>query len=176
VPTSPRKPTAIRLLLVAALASATTAGAVMSLQAPARAAREDHVGSAACGACHPAAFSVWRASAHARAGARLLPSPTAPGVARCLGCHTTGDAPAGEVAAAEVGCEACHGAGAGYATDDIMRDPALAAALGLRDLASPAARAALCASCHRDGGSTRRLPFDPEAAYKRIAHGATVSP
>ena len=80
----------------------------------------------------------------------------------------TGDAPAGDGYFAGVGCESCHGAGAGYAPDDIMRDRPLARLLGLRDLSTPAARAALCASCHR--ASTRLAPFDPVAAWKAIRH------
>jgi hypothetical protein len=80
---------------------------------------------------------------------------------RCLGCHTTGEAPAGPVIAVEVGCEACHGAGAAYAEADIMRDRPVAFAFGLADVATPVARAAVCAPCHRR--ATRGTPFDPMA-------------
>lgn len=131
----------------------------------ARASRADFVGAERCGSCHPAALRSWQASAHARASeslGRLVSSR------RCLGCHSTGDAPAGRPYFSGVQCEACHGAGAGYAAEDLMRDPPLAADLGLRELADPAARAALCARCHR--ASTRLVPFDPEAAWQRIRH------
>src|SRR5689334_16451487 len=94
----------------------------------ARADRADWVGSAACGACHEAEYTAWQETRHAAAADRLGAKPKA----RCLGCHGTGEAPAGATAALEVGCEACHGAGADYATDDIMRDRPLALALGLR--------------------------------------------
>jgi hypothetical protein len=101
------------------------------------------IGSDACGQCHPAQLAGWKKTAHATAADRLGAKPKA----RCLACHGTGDAPAGRAAALEVGCEACHGAGGHYAEDDIMRDPDLARALGLRD-ASKA-----CAGCHRGTGT-----------------------
>src|SRR5438552_2830469 len=123
---------------------------LLLIAAPARAG--DWVGSAACGACHAAEFAAWQATAHARAADHLGAQPRA----RCLGCHGTGDAPAGKTAALEVGCESCHGAGGDYATDDVMRDPALARALGLRDVSS---RDTVCTSCHRTTG-TRLAPPD----------------
>ena len=130
----------------------------------AHAARSDYTGPAACGGCHEQALAAWQASAHARAGQVLGPRPPA----SCLACHTTGEAPAGRPFFGGVTCEACHGPGAGYAADDIMRNPALARALGLRDLSTPARRAALCAGCHRS--STRLAPFDPARAMRRIEH------
>ncbi len=119
-------------------------------------ARRDWVGSATCGTCHPSQLAAWQATAHARSVTRL--GRTA-GTARCLGCHGTGDAPAGKSYFAEVGCEACHGAGGHYATDDLMRDPVLARALGLVDVAVPAVRAAVCARCHA-AASTRLRPVE----------------
>ncbi|MDQ3369284.1 MAG: cytochrome c family protein, partial [Myxococcota bacterium] len=80
---------------------------------------------------------------------------------RCLACHATGEAPAGPAIAVEVGCEACHGAGAAYAEDDLMRDAPVAKALGLVDMSTPKARAAVCAGCH--SRSTKLTPFDPAA-------------
>lgn len=127
-----------RLLVVAALLSLG--------------ARRDHVGSAACGTCHPAELAAWQATAHARAE-RAVTRP------RCRACHSTGDAPTGAAYFPDVGCEACHGPGAAYAEDDVMRDPALARALGLVDLRDPAVRAARCARCHA-GPSTRLAPID----------------
>jgi len=120
-------------------------------------ARTDWTGSAACGACHPGELAAWQVTRHATTRDRFAARPEP----RCLGCHTTGDAPAGPVIAFEVGCEACHGAGAAYAEADIMRDRPVAVALGLGDLATPAARAAVCARCHRR--ATRGTPFDPTA-------------
>ena len=128
----------------------------------AAAARRDWTGSAACGACHPAELAAWQATAHARTRDRFPSRPHG----RCLGCHATGEAPAGPVIAVEVGCEACHGAGAAYAEADLMRDRPVALALGLVDLSSPRARAAVCAPCHR--ASTRSTAFDPAAPVHPI--------
>ena len=137
------------LSVVAVLATALLAERV------AGAARRDWTGSAACGACHPKELAAWQATRHAMTRDRF---PTRP-ESRCLACHGTGEAPAGPTIAVEVGCEACHGAGAGYAPDDVMRDPPVARALGLAELSTPKARAALCAQCH--GRPTRGTPFDP---------------
>jgi hypothetical protein len=145
------------------LASAVIAG---SGAQPARAARRDWTGSAACGGCHPAELAAWQVTPHARTRARFATRPEP----RCLGCHATGEAPAGPAIAVEVGCEACHGAGAAYAEADVMRDRPVALALGLADLstpmATPKARAAVCAPCHR--ASTRGV-FDPAAPVHPVA-------
>ena len=128
------------------------------------AAKATWVGSATCGSCHPSQLAAWQETAHARAADRLGSKPRA----RCLGCHGTGDAPAGKTAFREVGCEACHGAGGHYAEDDIMRDPALARALGLRDLSTESAALAGCASCHRGSGTRLAAPalaLTPEGTH-----------
>jgi len=143
--------------LVLALVLAIAAAGV------ARASRADWTGSAACGACHPAELAAWQTTPHARTRERFGSRPEA----RCLGCHATGEAPAGPAIAVEVGCEACHGAGAAYAEDDIMRDRPVAAALGLADVATPKTRAAVCAPCHR--AATRGAGFDPMAPVHAIA-------
>jgi len=134
---------------------------------PARsAAASPWVGADACGPCHEAITRSWRETAHSRALASLTRAEAV--LPRCRGCHATGDAPAGRSDLPGVQCEACHGAGAEYAPDDVMRDRTLARALGLRDLSTPGARAAVCARCHR--ARTRLAPFDPESAWRRIAH------
>ena len=126
--------------------------AILLVAGPARAERGDFVGSQACGACHPKELAAWQATAHARAAlAGAAPK-------RCYACHGTGDAPAGAAYWPEVGCEACHGAGASFAPDDVMRDLPLARALGLRDVTTPATRAAICDTCHR--AITRLVPID----------------
>lgn len=135
----------LRAAIVLALCAASASG--LALAAPA-----DWLGSTTCAeTCHPEALEAWRKTAHARTAS---PSP------RCASCHTTGDRSS---RAAGVSCEACHGAGGHYAKDDIMRDPALAAALGLRDAK------ASCVRCHREP-STRLTPFDQAAAWKKISH------
>jgi hypothetical protein len=142
-----------------ALASAIVVCAIRG----ARASRRDWTGSGACGACHPGELAAWQATPHARTRERFASRPEP----RCLGCHSTGEAPAGPPVAVEVGCEACHGAGAAYAPDDVMRDRPVARALGLADLSTPAARAAACAACHR--GPTRGTPFDPNAPVHPVS-------
>lgn len=146
----------VRLLFAAAL---VLAGGVASASP-----RGDWVGSATCGSCHPAELAAWQKTAHARAADRLGARPRA----RCLACHGTGDAPAGKAAFLEVGCEACHGAGAHYAEDDVMRDGPLARALGLRDLSTEAAVTAVCAGCHRGAGT--RLAAPPLAVTPESVH------
>ena len=116
----------------------------------ARADRADWVGSARCGECHPDQYAAWLETPHAQNLLGAKPRK------RCLGCHGTGDAPAGAAVASEVGCEACHGAGADYAEDDLMRDRPLALALGMRDLSADPA--AICASCHRGTGTRLAEP------------------
>jgi len=127
------------------------------LGASAQAGRRDWTGSAACGSCHPKELAAWQTTPHANTRARFEGKPPA----ACLGCHGTGDAPAGVAIEVAVGCEACHGAGAAYAADDVMRDRPVAVALGLVDLAQPKLRTATCATCHQR--RTKSTPFDPTA-------------
>jgi len=47
-----------------------------------------------------------------------------------------------------------------------MRSPAVARALGLVDVSTPKARAAMCAACH--ARSTTRKAFDPTAPVHPI--------
>ncbi len=133
------------------------------LASPALGARRDWIGSIACGTCHPAQLAAWRATPHATTQRRLVQHPES----RCLACHATGEAPAGPAIALEVGCEACHGAGAAYAEDDLMRSPLVARALGLADASTPKARAAVCAQCHTR--STRGTLFDPTAPVHPVS-------
>lgn len=138
--------------------------------APASAGKRDWTGSTACGTCHPAQLAAWKATPHATTQRRFTGKPDG----RCLGCHATGEAPAGPVIAIEVGCESCHGAGAAYAEDDLMRSPQVARALGLVDVSTPAARAAVCATCH--GRITTSKPFDPKAPVHPVKSSPRQSP
>jgi hypothetical protein len=123
----------------------------------------DWVSSAKCGSCHPKELASWQATPHATTRQRFAAKPEA----RCLACHGTGEAPAGPAIAVEVGCEACHGAGAAYAADDLMRNRTAALALGLADLSTPKARAALCMQCHARPTTSRA--FDPAAPVHPVA-------
>lgn len=129
---------------------------ITALVGAALASPRDWVGSAKCGSCHPKQLAAWQSTPHATTRARFAAKPEG----RCLACHGTGDAPAGQ-SVVEIGCEACHGAGAAYAADDLMRNPTVALALGLADLSTPKARAALCMQCHTRATTSR--PFDPAA-------------
>jgi hypothetical protein len=124
----------ISIILVAVIAASTVA----------LGGKRDWTGSAACGSCHAPQLAAWRLTPHATTAKRFAGKAEP----KCLACHGTGEAPAGPAIAIEVGCEACHGAGAAYAEDDLMRSPAVARALGLVDLSTPKARAAVCAQCH----------------------------
>lgn len=131
--------------------------AVAALLGVAVAGPRDWVGSGKCGSCHPQQLASWQATRHALTRDRFPGKPQA----ACLACHGTGEAPAGPAIAVEVGCESCHGAGAGYAADDLMRNRVAAQALGLVDVSTPKARAALCMQCH--ARQTKGRPFDPTA-------------
>ena len=123
------------------------------------------VGATRCIGCHEAERKAWQRGPHATAAESLGERA---GDGRCESCHGTGAAPAGRNTLRNVQCEACHGPGQHYISDDIMRDAVLARVLGLRDLATPAQRAALCRRCH--DASTSIVPFDVEKAWLRIAH------
>ena len=128
------------------------------LAGDATASRRDWTGSAACGTCHQKQLASWQKTPHASTSQRFKGRRPE---ARCLACHSTGEAPAGPVVAVEVGCEACHGAGTAYAEDDLMRNRPVARALGLVDLTTPSTREAVCLQCH--ARSTRGKVFDPNA-------------
>ena len=130
-----------------------------------QAARSDFVGSKRCGSCHQPELKVWQQGPHARAAASIASTRGS----ACLACHTTGDAPTDLPAERAVGCEACHGPGRGYAPEDIMRDPPLSKALGLRSLKAGPERDAVCKSCHRS--STKLNPIPLAKGWRRIGHG-----
>ena len=79
----------------------------------------------------------------------------------CTGCHAT-DAASGLVG---VQCESCHGAGRHYWPEFIMKDTALARAVGLKRGDS----AAMCGRCHTDRSATLRA-FDVHAALRKVRH------
>jgi hypothetical protein len=124
------------------------------------------VGSQTCGGCHPREHVAWMSTRHGLAYWRLatdwarylatqreeyrnVADPLQD--ARCIGCHSTA-ATVGELtivgtplATEGVGCEACHGAGGGYAEADVMTDRARFLARGGR-----LPDATTCVRCHRD--------------------------
>jgi hypothetical protein len=155
-------------LLVAA--GIAVCAALIGVAGDAVAARRDWTGSGACGSCHPKQLAAWQTTRHAMTRDRFPQRPAG----TCLGCHGTGEAPAGTAIAVEVGCEACHGAGAAYATDDLMRNKVAAQALGLADLSTPKARTALCMQCHARMTSSKT--FDPAAPVHAVGTAPLVKP
>jgi YVTN family beta-propeller protein len=144
-----------------------------------------YAGIQVCAACHQGRemgypFSKWRLGPHARAFAVLATAAAAEKAAAmgvredpqsspvCLKCHATVSDPraAGVLPSYRhdegVGCEACHGAGSEYAPEAIMRDRGAAVRAGLVE--DPRQR---CLGCHENAHGK---PFDPESAWKRIAH------
>ncbi len=150
-------------------------------------AQHKYVGVAKCKLCHQNAklgganYQAWQASPHARAFATLA-SDKAKAKAkqlkiadpqtseRCVKCHTTAyGVPAALVEpgvknADGIGCERCHGAGADYAPNEVMRDRKAAVAKGLR---LPDEK--LCRECHNDESPFYK-PFDYKVFMAKIPH------
>ena len=151
-----------------------------------------YVGARVCGECHTGKaignqFSLWLNSKHSRAWAALA-RPEAKQIATisglrqepqeaaiCIGCH----APAGlaedwekdDTFRLEDGmqCEACHGPGSEYASEEVMRDPQAARKAGLK-MPGPDD----CTTCHIEKGSHVAVLKSPQLDIKQglrtIAH------
>lgn len=139
-------------LLPLLLAVSTVAGAA------------DFVGPESCKGCHPAAYTAWQQSKHARALDSL--SEAQKKDARCLSCH----APDQAQGVANVSCETCHGGGQYYAPAYVMKDPELARLVGLVD---PSEKQ--CRTCH-DASSPSLRPFSFVEALKAIDHWTAEKP
>jgi len=116
-------------------------------------------GTAACVPCHPAAHSIWTASAHARA-MRTLVKAKHDRDPECVTCHVVGlERQGGFVSAAktphlqDVGCESCHGAAAKH-----VQDP---------KTPLPKAGSASCLQCHVPEHSPH---FDFAPYWEKIKH------
>ncbi|MFN3198156.1 MAG: multiheme c-type cytochrome [Bradymonadia bacterium] len=120
---------------------------------------DEYVGSGNCKTCHPNQYAHWRRTPHARAFARL--TGTQRRDPACTGCHAT-DAQGGHVG---VQCESCHGPGAHYWPEHVMRDTELARAVGLRAGNSPE----ICGRCHTAESPSLRA-FDFKTALKAVIH------
>ena len=117
-------------------------------------------GAQTCGLCHAEEFAAWQKSPHATAHTKLTRSNLRNKV--CTSCHSLADTPL----LAGVQCESCHGQGAQYAKDFVMKDKKLAAAVGL--VAHPTVKT--CLKCHGPGSPSIK-PFDFESAWARIGNG-----
>ncbi|MBI5070509.1 MAG: hypothetical protein HZB56_19950 [Deltaproteobacteria bacterium] len=144
---------------------------VLLLLAPIPARGLDPLGAETCKACHPAAYEIWKESAHARALAAL--PERSRGDARCTVCH----APEGQKGQGGVTCESCHGNGQLYARRYVMRDRELARALGLQDVGEKS-----CLRCHDESTPSlgkwdhaRKLPLIQHGEAEREARRAAAA-
>ncbi|HSH70012.1 MAG TPA: multiheme c-type cytochrome, partial [Deferrisomatales bacterium] len=108
-----------------------------------------YTGTGSCRPCHAAAYRAWSTTPHARSYAALRGQPRA---AQCLECHASRLARAGGTSLEPiVGCEACHGPGAGHqGPGGILRAPT----------------EATCRTCHR--GHHPDEAFEFGAGYAKI--------
>ena len=135
------------VLLLCAVLVATVSGAA------------DFVGPESCKACHPDAYTAWKASKHSRAKESL--SPAQQSDSRCLSCHSPNET---EAQVQNITCESCHGGGRYYTPSYVMKDPELARLVGLVD---PSEKA--CRTCH-DASSPSLKPFAFVEKLKLIDH------
>lgn len=118
------------------------------------------VTSVACSQCHALQYLRWSKSGHAHAAA-LLAGRTPEFDMSCLNCHATGAGSSGARADSEVArfqnvqCEQCHGPGSNH-----LAKPGKGYGR-VGDLQKA------CGSCHTSETSPA---FDPQAAWKKIAH------
>lgn len=125
-----------------------------------------YVGTNACKDCHKAEHAQWLTTGHAKAWATMVKTKQT-GNLDCVGCHTTGfDRPggpraiAGLEAFADVGCESCHGPGAGH-----LKNPRVKMDHGKK------VPERVCAECHR--AQADQKPFNFEERLPKVAHRAT---
>ncbi len=117
------------------------------------------IGAEACSRCHAEQYADWLTTPHARAFESLGPAEREDPA--CVGCHSTSARPAGH----GVQCESCHGPGADYYPDFVMRDSQLAKALGLR----AGGDEATCRRCHTPDTPSIE-PFVYERAILKVSH------
>ncbi len=144
-----------------------------------------YIGSRACAACHSGigmgnGYSLWLYSKHSQAWA-VLAKPESKKIAQisglrqepqeaaiCLGCHATGFSAEGwekdDAFHTEEGvqCEACHGAGSEYATEEVMRAPEASRTAGLL---MPTEQD--CMNCHIEKGSHVAVLKSPQIDIKK---------
>jgi hypothetical protein len=176
---------------------ALLAGAVfaLALRVP-PAPAQVYVGTGKCKVCHAKAelgdqHAKWKATKHAQtyevlATAEAREQGKKMGVSdpqtdiRCLICHVTAaDAPAAakeKVRVADgVSCEACHGPGSEWKSEDVHgKDRKAALAAGMRDLKNPSVLAATCNECHSGSRKGHKAPnpkpFDLKERLAKIEH------
>ncbi len=176
-------------------------GSALLLAAPAWGAPKKpvYVGARACAACHGARsmggqYSLWLHSKHSQAWASLA-RPESREITKlsglrdiepqqsvvCLGCHATAahtedwERDTGFRIEEGVQCEACHGPGSEYMTENVMRDRQAAMKAGLL---MPTERE--CINCHLEKGShiavLRTPPFDLKKGLEMVKHALPKDP
>jgi hypothetical protein len=118
----------------------------------------EYIGAAKCKMCHKVSYASWAETPHAKAFDKLKPEEQSK--AECLKCHATGDS----AELPGVQCEACHGAGGGYKSMKVMKDPEAARAAGLL-----IPDEAFCRKCH-EGAPHDQPAFDYAEAVKTGLH------
>ncbi len=137
-----------------------------------------------CKACHQMPklgnqYGVWVKTKHAEAY-KVLTEAKAAEIAKakglktaanespeCLGCHAITADP--KLTPDGVQCETCHGPGADYKSNAIMKDKAKAIAAGLTDFKDKATIEKLCRTCHNEKSPTHK-EFKFEEMWDKIKH------
>ncbi len=130
----------------------------------------DYVGVDKCKICHKAdqTHPTWLLTKHAKAWESL--DSAAQKNPDCVGCHSTGKLPTGELLTG-VQCEACHGAGSAYKTMSIMKDRAQSVANGLL---IPDENT--CKKCHNEKVPEQFRPKEPYNFAKMMETGIHAHP
>lgn len=150
-----------------------------------------------CGRCHNSQERWWRSDPHSGTAkpfrgneTRYVEIARAYGVASgdmargdriCMWCHGTPVSSPSRKVRAGVGCQRCHGAGAGYLEPHETAGYAASLALGMTDLRNPATQAATCAGCHYitepgliAAGHPTGGGFDMRSRIDEIVHWGTA--
>jgi hypothetical protein len=140
------------------------------------------VGSAKCESCHEESYRVWKKSGHANAYTTLINAdPPRNFDPECISCHVVGWHPTKHFPyeggflskektphLTDVGCEACHGAGAAHCEAETKNDPALQEKLRKAVVVTKEeAEKRFCATCH-DGDNSP--DFDFSTYWPEIEH------
>lgn len=120
-----------------------------------KAVKHEYVGDKKCKICHKKdnIHASWMETKHAKAWESL--DEEAQKKEECIGCHSTGKLPEGELLTG-VQCEACHGPGSDYKKMSIMKDQEKAIANGLL---IPTVET--CKGCHNEKVPEEFRPKEP---------------
>lgn len=141
---------------------------------------DDMAGSEACRSCHQKEYEIWSASAHA-VSLESLQRKGKTNDEACVSCHVTGYGrpggfPKGETPRAgddlaRVGCESCHGPGAGHVKAEGKQPGGI---VGLRDKCESCVILQICGSCH-DEDNDPGFRFDVARKIDAQRHGGPAA-